>query len=187
MGDKSRLPPGQRQVNPWPVLDLGIRPEIPLDQWTLRVDGAVDTPLSWDWEQFMSLPQTRLTTDMHCVTTWSRYDNDWDGVRCRDLLALVQPQLSARFVLLSSADGYTTNLPLDYFMAEDSLLVHHWQGEPLTAIHGGPVRALVPQLYLWKSAKWLTKITLLNDDQAGYWEQRGYHMLGDPWREQRFS
>ena len=182
-----RLPPGQHLVRDWPVLDLGVQPKVPAERWELRVFGLVDEQTRWDWRQFMALPQRRAVSDMHCVTTWSRYDNQWEGVGTRDILALAGPKPEARFVVLHSYDGYTTNLPLDDFAAEDSMLVHAWDGKPLPVEHGGPVRLLVPHLYLWKSAKWLHRIELIAADRAGYWEERGYHDRGDPWTEQRYG
>lgn len=182
-----RLPPGQHLVRDWPVLDLGIQPEIPLDRWNLRIFGEVQDQVTLDWTGFQALPQHDVTTDMHCVTTWSRYDNAWRGVTTRDLMALVHPTPEARFVILHSHDGYTTNLPLDDFAAEDALLATHWQGQPITRAHGGPVRVLVPHLYLWKSAKWVQRIEFSPVDKPGYWEVRGYHMRGEPWAEERYD
>ena len=184
---EDRLPPGQHRVTDWPVLDLGVQPKILEERWELRVFGLVDEQTRWDWRGFMALPQRLGVTDMHCVTTWSRYDNQWEGVATRDILALVGPKPEARFVVLHSYDGYTTNLPLDDFAAEDAMLVHAWDGKPLSVEHGGPVRLLVPHLYLWKSAKWLHRIELIAADRAGYWEERGYHDRGDPWTEQRYG
>ncbi|MBJ3774419.1 sulfite oxidase-like oxidoreductase [Acuticoccus mangrovi] len=185
--EAERLPPGQHLVRDWPVLDLGLQPHVPLETFSLRVTGFVETPLSLDWAAFTALPQTEVTSDIHCVTTWSRYDNLWRGVTVRDLLDLAHPTTDARHVMLTSADGYSTNLPLADFAAEDALLATHWQGEPLTRAHGGPLRAVVPHLYFWKSAKWLSGIELIGNDRAGFWEKNGYHMYGDPWREQRYS
>ena len=185
--EEERLPPGQHLVGDWPVLDLGVHPNLPLSTWRLDVVGLVEKPLSLNWEQFQALPQTELRTDIHCVTTWSRYDNDWKGVRVRDLLDVAHPVEQATHVLLHSYDGYTTNLPLMDFAAPDAMLVTHWQGQPLTQAHGGPMRAMVPHLYFWKSAKWLGRIEVIGADRAGFWERNGYHMYGDPWREQRYS
>lgn len=182
-----RLPPGQHLVRDWPVLDLGIQPAVPTDRWSLRVFGAVAEAATLDWAGFLSLPQREARSDMHCVTTWSRYDNDWRGVATRDLMALVDPLPEARFVILHSHDGYTTNLPLEDFAQEGCLLATHWQGAPITREHGGPLRAIVPHLYLWKSAKWLQRIEFSPVDKPGYWEVRGYHGRGDPWAEQRYS
>ncbi len=182
-----RLPPGQHLVRDWPVLDLGVQPEVPLEQWSLRVFGEVEEQVSLDWAGFCALPQKQSVSDMHCVTTWSRYDNAWQGVMTQDLLALVRPKDSARFVVLHSHDGYTTNLPLTDFAAGDAVLATHWQGEPISRAHGGPMRLIVPHLYLWKSAKWLQRIQFVTADKAGYWEVRGYHMRGDPWAEERYG
>lgn len=183
----ARLPPGQHVVTDWPVLDLGLQPSIPLDRWELRVFGAVAESVTLDWAAFQALPQRREVSDIHCVTTWSRYDNAWDGVATSDLLAMVQPHPTARFVVLHSHDGYTTNLPLEDFAAEEAILAHSWQGAPLPVVHGGPLRLVVPHLYFWKSAKWLHRIEILTADRPSYWEVRGYHDRGDPWAEQRYS
>ena len=182
-----RLPPGQRLVTDFPVLDLGIQPEIDLGEWGLSVNGAVENPLKWSWQDFLDQPQVEMVSDIHCVTTWSRYDNLWKGVSSAHLLDLVRPRPEACFVMLHSFDGYTTNVPLEHFAAADALLAHSWQGEPLSRIHGGPMRMIISKLYLWKSAKWLRGITFMDKDQPGYWEQRGYHDVGDPWTEERYS
>ena len=184
---QQRLPPGQHETQDWPVLDLGIQPNLAPTDWSLSVAGAIETPLRWSWSDFLAQPQTRLTTDIHCVTTWSRYDNLWEGVSVRHLLGLVKPRPGARFVMLRSFDGYSTNVPLDRFADDDVLLAHSWQGEPLSREHGGPVRAIIPKLYFWKSAKWLRAITFMDKDSPGYWELRGYHNEGDPWTEQRYG
>ena len=185
--EQNRLPPGQRLVENWPVLDLGVTPRLTPENWSLLVDGLVEQPLRWKWQDFSNQPMSDLTSDIHCVTTWSRYDNRWRGLPTRSLLEMVRPKAQARFVLCYGFDGYTTNLPLELFAAEDSLLATHWQGEPLTLDHGGPVRVVVPQLYFWKSAKWLQRIEFLDEDQLGYWETRGYHNDANPWREERYS
>ena len=185
--ESDRLPPGQHLVKNWPVLDLGQQPLVRTDSWRLDVTGAVEHSLSLNWQAFEALPKSRKLSDMHCVTTWSRYDNKWEGVSTHDLLDQVMPKPEATFVLLTSYDGYTTNLPLTDFASEDAILATHWEGEPLTRDHGGPVRLIVPHLYLWKSAKWINRIEFLNRDQAGFWERNGYHMRGDPWTEERYS
>lgn len=185
--ETERLPPGQHVVTDWPVLDLGMHPDIPASRWRLEVFGAVERPVLWDWAGVQALPQTRAMSDIHCVTTWSRYDNAWDGVLTRDLLQAVAPRTDARHVVLQSYDGYTTNLPLEDFAAEGALLAHSWQGAPLAQVHGGPLRLVVPHLYFWKSAKWLQRIEFRTDDRPGFWEVRGYHNRGDPWAEQRYS
>lgn len=185
--DSERLPPGQHLVTDWPVLDLGMHPEVPTSRWRLDVYGAVERPMVWNWAAFQALPQHRAVSDIHCVTTWSRYDNAWDGVLTRDLLQAVMPKPDARFVVLQSYDGYTTNLSLDDFAAPDALLAHSWDDAPLSQVHGGPLRLVVPHLYFWKSAKWLQRIEFRTDDQPGFWEVRGYHDRGDPWAEQRYT
>ncbi|NTF88968.1 sulfite oxidase-like oxidoreductase [Agrobacterium rhizogenes] len=185
--ETERLPPGQHLVKNWPVLDLGEQPQVSLSSWRLDVRGLVETPLSLDWAAFQALEQSSKVSDIHCVTTWSRYDNRWEGVSTRDLLDLAMPKAEAHYVMLTSYDGYTTNLPLADFAAEDAILATGWEGQPLTREHGGPMRLVVPHLYFWKSAKWLARIELIAADKAGFWEENGYHMFGDPWREQRYS
>jgi DMSO/TMAO reductase YedYZ molybdopterin-dependent catalytic subunit len=184
--DEQRLPPGQRQVQNWPVLDLGVQPAVATEDWRLVVDGLVEHPVSWDWAAFRALPAFRDVSDVHCVTAWSRFDNAWEGVSARDILAAVQPKPEARFVIFHSYDEYTTNLSLADFAEPDVLLTHSWQGRPLPREHGGPVRAIVPRLYFWKSAKWIRRIELVASDRPGFWEERGYHDHGDPWREERY-
>ena len=185
--ESQRLPPGQHRVENWPVLDLGIQPDVPLERWELTVDGLVETPIRWRWQDFRAQPLFRDVSDIHCVTAWSRFDNAWEGVSARHLLATVRPKPDARFVLLHSHDDYTTNLPLADFAGEDVLLAHSWQGRPLPREHGGPVRAVLPRLYFWKSAKWLRRIEFIAEDRRGFWEERGYHDRGDPWSEERYG
>jgi DMSO/TMAO reductase YedYZ molybdopterin-dependent catalytic subunit len=185
--ESERLPPGQHLVKNWPVLDLGQQPAISIDTWRLEVRGLVDAQLTLKWSEFQALEQSRKVSDIHCVTTWSRYDNEWKGVSARDLLDLAMPKPEATHVMLTSYDGYTTNLPLEDFASEDAILATHWQGVPITREHGGPMRLVVPHLYFWKSAKWLRRIELMAGDRPGFWEQNGYHMYADPWREQRYS
>ncbi len=185
--ETERLPPGQHLVKNWPVLDLGQQPIISTDSWRLEVHGLVETPLDLNWAAFQALEQSTMVSDIHCVTTWSRYDNKWKGLSTRDLLDLTMPKAEAGYVMLTSYDGYTTNLPLSDFAAEDAILATAWEGQPLTRDHGGPMRLVVPHLYFWKSAKWLRRIDLMPADKAGFWEKNGYHMYGDPWREQRYS
>jgi DMSO/TMAO reductase YedYZ molybdopterin-dependent catalytic subunit len=185
--EAERLPPGQREVKTWPVLDLGAQPKIDLKLWRLKIDGLVENPVTLDWQTFADLPHSEATSDIHCVTAWSRYDNRWRGVLVSDLLALVRPKPEARYVLFQSYDTYTTNLPLAEFAVPDALLATHWEGEPLSVEHGGPLRVVVPRLYFWKSAKWVKKITFVAEDRPGFWEVRGYHNHGDPWDEERYS
>jgi DMSO/TMAO reductase YedYZ molybdopterin-dependent catalytic subunit len=185
--EADRLPPGQHLVKNWPVLDLGQQPDVSPSSWKLEVRGLVETPLTLGWKEFESLEHSRKITDIHCVTTWSRYDNEWKGVPTRELLDHAMPKPEATHVMLTSYDGYTTNLPLADFAAEDAILATHWEGQPISRDHGGPMRLVVPHLYFWKSAKWLRRIELLAGDKAGFWEKNGYHMYGDPWTEQRYS
>ncbi len=182
-----RLPPGQELTGDWPVLDLGTRPLVPLAQWELTVGGAVERPIKWDWETFLAQPQADVTSDIHCVTQWSRYDNRWTGILARHLLAVVQPRPTAAHVVFHGHDGYTTNVRLDQFAQEDVILAHAWQGEPIPRDHGGPMRPVLPGLYFWKSAKWIRHIAILEKDTPGFWETRGYHNNGDPWKEERYG
>ncbi len=184
---RERLPPGQRLVEKWPVLDLGVTPKLDLAQWRLTVDGLVENPAAWSWQDFLALPQSEITSDIHCVTTWSLYDSVWQGVATRDLLAAVRPKPEVRFVLFRSYDGYTTNVPLARFAEADALLARARNGEPIGPEHGGPVRVVIPSLYFWKSAKWVRRITFAADDAPGYWEVRGYHNEADPWKEERYG
>jgi DMSO/TMAO reductase YedYZ molybdopterin-dependent catalytic subunit len=183
----ARLPPGQRIVTDWPVLDIGIQPEITAENFRLDVDGAVEHPLSLGLAEFMALPQAESVSDMHCVTQWTRYDNHWRGVAARTLLERARPRPEARHVIFHAHDGYTTNVRLDQFDQPDVFLVHTWNDRPITRQHGGPVRVLIPRLYLWKSAKWVRRIELSTTDRPGFWETRGYHNNADPWLEERYG
>ena len=182
-----RLPPGQREVKNWPVLDLGVQPEIEASEWRLRIDGLVEAPLVWGWQDFIAEPQVRLVSDIHCVTGWSRFDNAWSGVHVAHLLEMVRPKAEARYCVFHSQDGYTTNVRIDRFADEDVVLAHSWNGLPLEPAHGGPVRVVIPKWYFWKSAKWVCRIEFCRDDKLGFWEVRGYHNDGDPWREERYG
>lgn len=182
-----RLPPGQRLVTNWPVLDLGVQPHVPTDSWTLAIDGAVANPVTLDWAQFLALPQAEDCSDIHCVTQWSRYDNRWQGVKTHVLLALARPAKDAAHVILHSHDGYTTNLLLAHFAEDDCLVAHSHDGVPLTRAHGAPARVIVPRYYFWKSAKWIKRIEIAAVDRPGFWEVRGYHNVGDPWLEERYG
>lgn len=177
-----RLPPGQSRTRKWPVLHYGHVAEIPRDKWRLEVTGLVRQPLVISWDAFQQLPRIQVYADFHCVTRWSRLDNIWEGVSVQEILVRAGVLPAARFVILHGYDsGWTTNLPLADFQRPDCLLADLHDGAPLTAEHGGPVRAIVPQLYAWKSAKWLKRIELVAEDRPGYWEQCGYHNHGDPW------
>jgi len=184
-----RLPVGQRQVFNFPVLDLGVVPNVDLDPFHLEIDGAVERPLSLTWAELLALTQTDVVADFHCVTTWSRLDNRWGGILLQDLLALARPTPKAAFLIAHSLDGYSTNLPLPVALDDDVLVAHHWEGQPLTAEHGGPLRLVVPKRWAWKSAKWVNRLTLTEVDHPGFWEVRGYHNNADPWGEdqERYS
>lgn len=184
--DQDRLPPGQKLVTDWPILDLGKKPHVRLEDWRLMVDGAVTTPVSWNWQTFNDQPQSSLISDIHCVTQWSRYDNRWKGVSSQHLADVVQPLKDARYVLLHAYDGYVTNVKIEHFLAPYSLVAHSWEKAPLTLDHGGPARMIIPSLYLWKSAKWLSRIEFSLYDIKGFWEKLGYHNRGDPWKEERY-
>jgi DMSO/TMAO reductase YedYZ molybdopterin-dependent catalytic subunit len=184
---RNRLPPGQRLVKNWPVLDLGVQPHVPLEIWKLTIDGAVEAPAAWDWDAFMAQPQKRFVSDIHCVTAWSRYDNHWEGVSAAHVLKIVRPKPEARHVVLHSHDGYTTNVTLEVFSGPDVLVAHSWEGAPLDGEHGGPARLVIPGSYFWKSAKWLRRIEFVAEDRPGFWEERGYHNEGDPWKQQRYG
>ena len=182
-----RLPPGQRLVKDWPVLDLGTQPDVTREKFRLDIDGAVETRLSLRLDEFMALPMTDDVSDMHCVTQWSRYDNRWQGVAASSVLELVKPRPEVNHVIFTAYDGYTTNIRLDQFAQPGAMLVHRWDGKPITREHGGSVRMLVPKLYLWKSAKWLRRIHFTIGDHPGFWETRGYHNNADPWSEERYG
>ena len=182
-----RLPPGQTLVKDWPVLDLGSQPDITPERFRLAIDGAVRRPLGLTLDAFMALPQRDSVSDMHCVTQWSRFDNAWRGVAAGALLDMVEPLEAARHVIFHAHDGYTTNVRLDQFAEPDVFLVHQWEGRPIDRRHGGPVRVLIPRLYLWKSPKWVNRIELSVTDKPGFWEQRGYHNNADPWTEERYG
>ncbi len=182
-----QLPPGQTITQKWPVLDLGYHPDISLDRWRLTIDGEVETPTVLKWEDFMALPQTEDTSDFHCVTTWSKMDVPWKGVRLLDIAALVNPKQSATHILCYGYDTYTTNIALEEALKEDVLLAQQVYGEVLPKEHGGPCRIVTPQLYAWKGSKWIKRIEFLNVNKRGFWEERGYSDTAYPWRNDRYS
>jgi DMSO/TMAO reductase YedYZ molybdopterin-dependent catalytic subunit len=169
------------------VLDLGVQPDVNPSNWRLRIEGLALAPLRLTLAEFRALKRSERVNDIHCVTQWSRYDNRWQGVPVRDLLAMARPKEEARFVALTSYDGYTTNLAMADFDREENLFADAWEGAPLERRHGGPVRLVVPHLYFWKSPKWVTRIELLREDRPGFWETKGYHNRGDPWAEERYG
>lgn len=184
---RDRLPPGQKLVQDWPVLDLGIQPDVRPEKFRLDIDGAVENRIGMTLDEVLALEQQETISDMHCVTQWSRYDNRWKGVAARTLIDLVKPDPLVRHVIFHAHDGYTTNVRLDQFDQPDVFLVHEWEGKPISRQHGGPVRMLIPRLYLWKSAKWVRRIEFVIRDRPGFWEVRGYHNNADPWLEERYS
>lgn len=185
---ENRIPPGQTRTRKWPVLHATTVPDVPLDGWTLEVRGLVDQPRTWTWQEFQALPRVQVFADFHCVTTWSRLGNVWEGVSVHELLRHTGRKPAARYVVAQGYDsGWTTNLPLEDFLSADVLLADTHDDQPLDADHGGPVRLMVPLLYAWKSAKWIKSIELVAQDAPGYWERGGYHNHGDPWTEERFG
>lgn len=182
-----RIPPGQFLVEKLPVLSYGPVPRFSPDKWDFRLLGLVETPKRLNYQQFRALPQTRLVTDFHCVTTWSRLDNQWEGVKAQDVVSLVRLKPEARYVVLHCDGGYTTNLMLEQFVDDDVLFAHRLDGQDLAPDHGWPLRLIVPKLYAWKSAKWVRGVEFLAENVRGFWEVRGYHNRGNPWLEERYS
>ena len=182
--DPARVPPGQHVTEDFPVLSAGPTPHTPLERWTFAVEGAGE-PRKWTWKELLALPSELVTADIHCVTRWSKLDTKWEGVSVDTLLHEVDHD--ARYVLAFCDGGYTTNLPIADVMGGKAWVVYSYEGAPLDPEHGGPARLLVPHLYFWKSAKWVRGLRLLEEEEPGFWEQFGYHMYGDPWREQRYS
>ena len=180
-----RLPPGQNWTDGFPVLDLGVHPEFDPKSWDLRIFGEVENPVTINWDEFQKLVHADQTSDFHCVTTWSKKDVLWRGVKMAELLKLVRPKETASFVIQHSGDGYTTNTSIFEASHEDALLADTLDGEPLPVKHGGPVRIMIPTLYAWKSAKFLRALEFSPRDKPGYWELRGYHNNADPWKEER--
>lgn len=184
-----RIPPGQSRTRKWPVLDASGPPRLDLEKWRFGLSGLVGKNVTWTWQEFLALPRSKVFADFHCVTRWSRLGNLWEGVTTRELIRLAggaRPE--ARFVMVHGYDdGWTTNLPLDDFLAEDALVAILHDGESLTLEHGGPARLIIPRLYAWKSAKWVAGVELIEKDKPGFWEANGYHMRGDPWLEERYS
>ena len=184
---ESRLPPGQHLTPGFPVLDLGVRPEISLGEWRLAIGGLVENPQTFTWEQFNALPQFEDQSDFHCVTTWSKFDCRWRGVAFFTLVDLVRPKPEAQHVLFTSYDGYSTNVRLSDCLDDDVLIATQFEGKPITREHGGPARVIIPKLYAWKGAKFIKSIEFAAEDKLGFWEVRGYSNTADPWTEDRFS
>jgi DMSO/TMAO reductase YedYZ molybdopterin-dependent catalytic subunit len=182
-----RLPPGQVLTEKWPVLPYGDTPRVDLSRWTFRCFGLVDGEVSWTWAEFTRLPQIEVTSDVHCVTRWSRFDNRWKGVPVREILARVKVRPEAVAVMVHAEQGYTTNLALEDLRAGDALFALEHDGAPLPPDHGGPCRLVVPHLYFWKSAKWVRGFEFLDANAPGFWEVNGYHLRADPWQEERYA
>jgi DMSO/TMAO reductase YedYZ molybdopterin-dependent catalytic subunit len=185
--DPARLPPGQYLTEKWPVLHAGDVPDVDLATWQLRVAGEVEQELTLSYDELRALPATTVTTDIHCVTRWSRFDASFTGVHWRDLAALSRPTPAARFAVAHAEQGFTANVPLAALEDADALVAYDADGAPLSADHGGPVRLVIPSRYFWKSAKWLTGIELSATDKPGFWERYGYHNDADFWQEQRYG
>jgi DMSO/TMAO reductase YedYZ molybdopterin-dependent catalytic subunit len=179
------LPPGQYLTHDFPVLSAGPTPRIPLDKWKFTIATETGEKHTWDWKEFTALPAEEFTVDIHCVTKWSKFGTTWKGVALDTLFEDVES--AADYTMAHSYGGYTTNVPLDDLLEGKAWLVYEFDGEPLHPEHGGPVRLLVPHLYFWKSAKWVNGLQMINEDEPGFWEAGGYHMYGDPWREQRYQ
>jgi DMSO/TMAO reductase YedYZ molybdopterin-dependent catalytic subunit len=187
MKSAGRLPPGQSLTLKWPVLHYGSVPRFDPERWDFRVYGMVEEPVRWNWSEFNALPKGKTRSDFHCVTRWSRFDNDWEGVAFREMLGRVKLKAGVRFVLVHAEQGFTANVPLADLDRQEVLLATHHDGQALSPDHGYPLRLIVPHLYAWKSVKWVRGIEFLDQDVHGFWERNGYHMYGDPWREQRFD
>ncbi len=184
---RARIPPGQRLVQRLPVLHYGSVPRVDLGKWDLRLFGLVEEEVRWTYDDVRALPSRTLTCDIHCVTTWSLLDTVWEGVPVGEVMRHVRLKPQARYVLVHAEQGFTTNMPLDVFVAEENLLAWGYSGEELTPEHGWPLRLVIPSRYFWKSAKWVRGIEFLDHDVPGFWEQYGYHNNGDPWKEERFG
>jgi DMSO/TMAO reductase YedYZ molybdopterin-dependent catalytic subunit len=182
-----RLPPGQFLESGFPVLSAGPTPRIRTEDWTFTLKNGIRPVKRWSWAEFNALPQTKMTRDIHCVTTWSKFDTAWEGVLVDDILADAGIEPPTRFTLAHSYDGYTTNVPTADLVVGKAMVALRYEGKPIPPEHGGPARLLVPHLYFWKSAKWINGLQFTEKDELGFWELRGYHRYGDPWREQRYT
>lgn len=182
-----RVPPGQTVTDRFPILHEGDVPEYDLAAWSIKVYGEVEQELSFSFDELMSMPQTDMTCDIHCVTRWSKLDTHWTGIKFADLLPKLGVKPEAKYVMVHGDNDYTTNIPLEDLLRDNILLAHAYEGEPLTAKHGGPMRLIVPHLYFWKSCKWITGFEFMKEDAPGFWEQNGFHNYAEPFAEQRFS
>ena len=186
-GSGQRVPPGQSVTNDFPVLSAGPTPHVRTEDWRFTLKVGPKPVMSWSWDEFNALPQTQMTRDIHCVTKWSKLATPWSGVLVDDILDAANLEPPTQYTLAHSVDGYSTNVPVADLIDGKAMVALLYEGRPLAPDHGGPARLLVPHLYFWKSAKWVNGLQFTQQDEAGFWELRGYHMYGDPWREQRFS
>jgi len=184
--DSSRLPPGQYVTDRFPVLHAGVTPKVKLADWDFNLAGLVGETVSWSYQDLLDLPQSERTFDIHCVTKWSKLDTTWRGVAVTDVMSRIQPAPGSSHVLVLAEQGFTANIPIADFVRPENLFAHTYDGEPLEPDHGWPLRLVVPHLYFWKSVKWVRGLRFLDQDTPGFWERNGYHMYGDPWREQRY-
>ncbi len=184
---EARIPPGQTLTEKWPILTHGRTPRVDLQTWDFQITGLVEQPRRFTYAEFMALPRTKITADIHCVTTWSLLGSEWEGVSMRDLLRHVTIKPEARYVMQHCDGGYTTNLPLALLLSDEVLLCYRRNGEEISPEHGWPLRLVVPQRYFWKSAKWVRRLDFMAHDQLGFWEKLGYHNNADPWQEERFA
>jgi DMSO/TMAO reductase YedYZ molybdopterin-dependent catalytic subunit len=186
-GAEGRLPPGQHLTHDFPVLSAGPTPRLSTERWSFTLKDGIRPVAKWNWDEFNALPQTKFLRDIHCVTTWSKFDTHWEGVLVDDILAAAGIEATTPYMLASCFDGYTTNVPFADLTNGKAMVALSYEGQPITPEHGGPARLLVPHLYFWKSAKWISGLQFTRRDEAGFWELRGYHIYGDPWKEQRFT
>ena len=184
---KIRVPPGQRLTEKFPVLHYGEVPEIDISKWKFTIKGLVEEELTMNFEEFIKLPRVKVVADIHCVTHWSKLNTTWEGVSTRAIKDLVVVKPEAKYVIVHAAGGFTTNLSVDDFFKQDVLFAINYNNEPLSPSHGFPVRLVVPQLYFWKSAKWVSGVEFVKEEKLGFWETHGYHAHGDPWKEERYS
>ncbi len=184
---KERVPPGQRVTKKFPILHVERPMEFNPETWRFKVTGEVDNPLELTWDEFLALPSHKITSDFHCVTGWSRLDNEWEGVLCKTIYEIAEVRESAKHVVMIAHSGYTSNTAIEAFLVDDSILAYRWNGEELEQQHGGPLRSIISSIYAYKSVKWLIGLKFVEKDEPGFWEVRGYHNKADPWREERHT
>lgn len=187
MTEGNRIPPGQKLTSKFPVLHEGKVPDFDESEWDFTVEGEIENPLKMDWKEFRELPRVKVISDFHCVTRWSKLDNEWEGVRFSEIAKIVGPKEKAGFVTVVAEQGYTTSLSFDEMMDDDVLLATDFEGKSLSPEHGGPLRLVVPRKYAYKSAKWVRRIVFTKEKELGFWEKRGYSDSADPWKEERYS